>query len=91
MAQAQLAIGQKRPEDGVAFLRTGLADAELARNRYLALRVNVQLAIAELLAGQPDKAVMVLRDAVADAAPAGVSQSIVAYGIHIGPLLVELE
>jgi LuxR family transcriptional regulator, maltose regulon positive regulatory protein len=91
MAQSQLAMGQERPEDAVSFLITGLADAVLARDRYLALRVNVQLAIAELLTGQPDKAAVVLRDAVADAAPAGISQSIITYGIHVGPLLIDLE
>jgi LuxR family transcriptional regulator, maltose regulon positive regulatory protein len=91
IAQAQLAMGRQRPEDAVAFLRAGLADAALARDRYLALPISVQLAVAEFLAGHPDEAAIALREAVGEAASAGISQSIIAHGNSVGPLLVDLE
>jgi LuxR family maltose regulon positive regulatory protein len=91
IAQAHLAVAQERAEEGVAFLRTGLVDAALAHDRYLALRLNVQLALAELHARRPGKAAMALRDAIAAAAPAGLSQTILTYGIEVGSLLIDLD
>jgi LuxR family transcriptional regulator, maltose regulon positive regulatory protein len=91
IAQAHLAVAQERAEEGVAFLRTGLLDAALAHDRYLALRLNVQLALAELHARRPGKAAMALRDAIAAAAPAGLSQTILTYGIEVGSLLIDLD
>lgn len=91
IAQAHLAVAHGRAEEGVDFLRTGLADAALAHDRYLALRLNVQVALAEFHAGRPGKAAIALRDAIAAAAPAGISQTILTYGIHVGSLLIDLE
>jgi LuxR family transcriptional regulator, maltose regulon positive regulatory protein len=84
LARARLALAQDRPRDAVTTLKALYVDVEAAQNRYGALRVGTQLAIALFGANEPAEAIAIFRGIAVATASAGIRQMLLEPGAQSG-------
>ena len=87
LGTAYLALARNQTAPAIAVLREALSDVERRNNDYLALRLNIVLALASFEGGQRDHAIERFSELLSFAQASGIYRSIVDQGPTLVPLL----